>query len=193
MCGAAPGFPAMAAWTAHPSSTPTRTPCRHAVQYDTSLVHHVAPGWDRWFVMTSDFGSPDYYNWVASDEVRGGFCSPSRQGGTLGTVRALRTKAPPPAGAGVSGMSVLSLTGLLTLHVHSYRACCGATALTSRITAQVHSWGRKNGAPGGLWQRAGWWERVQWQLPPGSASAHAVPLHASASHLCFPASRHTCQ
>lgn len=35
-------------------------PCRYLNQYDTSLVHHVAPGWDRWFVMTSDIGSPDY-------------------------------------------------------------------------------------------------------------------------------------
>lgn len=36
-------------------------PPRYLNQYDTSLVQHVAPGWDRWFVMTSYFGSPDYY------------------------------------------------------------------------------------------------------------------------------------
>lgn len=39
----------------------TICPNRYLNQYDTSLVHHVAPGWDRWFVMTSDLGGPDYY------------------------------------------------------------------------------------------------------------------------------------
>ena len=41
-----------------PTLPPATARPRYLNQYDTSLVSHVAPGWDRWFAMTSDFGSP---------------------------------------------------------------------------------------------------------------------------------------